>query len=267
MGPQGAPDQSRRRRETLIIAVVAALLAVGGAAIGALVLGRAGLPRRATEQGAEIVTLWRWLLGIAGAIAGVVLAFLFSALALAWRDRREPEPEQVAGNVRLELLYTAIPLVIVGWVFVLSLAASDAVDDPVPDDALHVTVTGFQWGWRFDYGDGVTVIGAAPESPELVLPVDRSIAFELQSSDVIHSFFSPAFLTKLDVIPGRMNELVVTTAREGVFDGHCAEFCGLDHARMNFVVRVVSQDEFDAWLSEARAEGARAGGDDGGNGG
>lgn len=259
------PRPSARRRETILIALIAAAVAIAGAAIGTLLIGRGGLPRRATEEGADIVTLWKWLLGLAGAVAGVVIAFLLVALYQAWRDRGETgEPEQVAGNVALELVYTAIPLAIVGLVFGLSLATEDSIEADAPPDALHVDVTGFQWGWRFEYEDGPTVIGAAPDLPELVLPVDRAVQLELHSSDVIHSFFAPAFLTKLDLIPGRINSLVATPDREGVFPGHCAEFCGLDHPRMNFTVRVVPQDEFDEWVKDAAGAG---GADRGGNGG
>lgn len=270
MADAGRPDNARptaqRRRETIVIALVAAVLAVVGALIGAVLLGRGGLPSHATEQGADIVTLWKWLLGLAGAITGVVLAFLFVALYQAWRYRDEGEPEQVAGSIKLELVYTAIPLAIVGLVFGLSLATEDSIEADAEPDALHVEVTAFQWGWRFDYEDGPTVIGTAPDLPELVLPLDRSVEFELHSSDVIHSFFAPAFLTKLDLIPGRTNRMVVTTDREGVYPGHCAEFCGLDHPRMNFTVRVVPQDEFDTWAEGAMAPiggGSRRGGNGG----
>jgi cytochrome c oxidase subunit 2 len=85
----------------------------------------------------------------------------------------------------------------------------------------------------------------------LVLPVDRTITFRLASDDVIHSFWVPAFTRKLDVVPGQDNQLRVHPNVTGEYRGHCAEYCGLDHARMNFAVEVVSQDEFDAFLEEA----------------
>lgn len=248
-GPPRGTDRGRRRGTVLAGLLVAAFAALG-AVVGVAVVGRAGLPTRATTQGETVVDVWRFMLALAGAIAGVVLGFLVVALAQAWRDRKGPEPEQLGGEVRLELLYTAIPLAIVAVVFVVSLRATDDTTVEAPPGAVVVEVTGFQWGWRFAYEDGPTVVAASPDRPELVLPVGEPVVLDLRSADVVHSFFAPAFLTKLDVVPGRDNQLVVEPSREGTYLGHCAEFCGLDHARMNFTVRVVSVDEFDAWLAE-----------------
>jgi cytochrome c oxidase subunit 2 len=87
----------------------------------------------------------------------------------------------------------------------------------------------------------------------MVLPVDRVVRFELTSDDVIHAFWVPAFLYKHDAIPGRTFEFDVTPTEMGTFQGHCAEFCGLNHAYMNFQVRVVSDEEFDAWVRQEAA--------------
>jgi cytochrome c oxidase subunit II len=151
-----------------------------------------------------------------------------------------------------------VPLALVAVVFVIALQGSDRLEADAPPDALQVEVTGFQWGWRFDYqvdgGEGPSIVGTEEDEPELVLPINRSAALSLESHDVIHSFYAPAFLTKLDVIPGRTNVLVVQPDRLGTFVGHCAEFCGLDHARMNFTVRIVTDDEFTRWLADPRAQ-------------
>ena len=114
-------------------------------------------------------------------------------------------------------------------------------------------VTGLQWGWRFQYPESdVTVVGDAHHPPTLVLPAGRTIGFDLVSVDVIHSFYVPAFLDKRDVVPGEENRVDVTTTRPGRFSGLCAEFCGLDHARMGFTVDVVPPSEFEAWLVAQR---------------
>ena len=103
-------------------------------------------------------------------------------------------------------------------------------------------VTGFQWAWRFEYPDlGVT-------SAELVLPVDRPVAFELTAADVIHSFWIPEFRIKMDAIPGRINRLVLTPDQIGTYRLRCAEMCGLKHAYMLADVRVVAEEEFQAWV-------------------
>jgi cytochrome c oxidase subunit 2 len=259
-----APSTRPRRAEIVVVSVLVAAFAAAGSWFGASYLGDRGLPSAATTEGGDVERVWRILLGFAGGIAGVVAALLLYAVVSGWRRQRGPEPEQTSGSISLELVYTAIPLAIVAVVFALAIQTWDNFGTPAPADSLRIDVTAFQWGWEFDYEGGPSIVGAQFDEPELVVPVNRSLALQLQSRDVIHSFFVPAFLTKLDVIPGRMNELVVKPDHEGTYIGHCAEFCGLDHARMNFTVRVVSNDEFEAWLAQARS--SRSGSASGGGG-
>jgi cytochrome c oxidase subunit 2 len=260
-GPSGDGAGSPKLAGAVAVVVLVVVLAALGTWFGAGPLGDMGLPARATDEGRHVERVWRILLGMAGGVSGVVLALLLVALVDGYRRRHGPEPVQSKGSVRLELLYTAVPLALVASIFVIAVQGSERLDADAPEDAMRVHVTGFQWGWRFDYrlddGAGPSVVGAEADPPELVLPIDRTVALELDSNDVIHSFFTPAFLTKLDVIPGRTNELVVEPDRLGTFIGHCAEFCGLDHARMNFTVRIVTADEFQRWVDEQRgAEGS-----------
>ena len=121
---------------------------------------------------------------------------------------------------------------------------------------LAVEVVGFQWQWKFTYqsDDGeplAVVIGDdSSEEPELVLPVGETTRFDLVAADVNHAFWVPEFLTKKDLIPGLDNAIQVTPTRIGRYDGFCAEYCGLDHWRMRFQVRIVPADEFDDWLAD-----------------
>jgi len=134
---------------------------------------------------------------------------------------------------------------------------------------MTVEVTGFQYQWQFvynvnDLGPGsdassdeqIVLLGTPANEPTLVLPVNERIEFKLISNDVIHSFYIPEFLYKLDVIPGRDNRFVVTTRETGTFSGQCAELCGVDHALMRFTVEVVERDEFDAWVAEQLGNGS-----------
>lgn len=115
--------------------------------------------------------------------------------------------------------------------------------------ALDVRVTGHQWWWRLQYRDPRT--GAWIETAnELHLPVGRTIRVALGSADVIHSFWVPNVAGKMDLVPGRINQLDLTPLREGWFRGQCAEFCGLQHAHMAFDVKVESEAAFDTWLAE-----------------
>ena len=133
----------------------------------------------------------------------------------------------------------------------------------MPDET--IAVNAFKWNWQFEYpetegpdGQPVNTVGSSTEIPILVVPTDRSIRFEVASADVIHSFWVPEFLFKLDVIPGnengRDNVFEVTVEEEGAYVGRCAELCGTYHAFMNFEVRAVSGEDYDAYL-EARESG------------
>src|SRR6185436_1019699 len=115
----------------------------------------------------------------------------------------------------------------------------------------QVLVLGAKWNWNFTYLndkalDGQTDVfdtGTPADLPELWLPVDESVDFELRSNDVVHSFWVPSFYFKMDVIPGRDNSFELTPTKTGEFAGRCAELCGLYHSRMLFTVKVVTADE------------------------
>ena len=219
------------------------------AAAGGCGDSRYGAPRPATEQGSQVVDLWR-VLFLTGAAIGVLVVGLILWSVFRYRRRGDGEAPQFRDNVRLELFYTAVPLVIVAVLFGLTLRTQSRVTKLSPSPELRVDVTGFQWGWRFRYPEsGVTVVGDSNHPPRLVLPVGRTVALTLGSADVIHSFYVPAFLGKKDLIPGLDNRIDVTTTRTGSFGGLCAEFCGLDHGRMTFTVDVVPPVDFEAWLA------------------
>jgi cytochrome c oxidase subunit II len=227
-------------------------------ALGALlVLGTACAPEAVDAQGREIEGLYDFF----SAVAAVV--FTITAGLIAWsilRYRRRPEddslPNQLHTNVPLELIWFAIPQVIVVVLFLVSIQSLGEVDEEDPAPAITVRVQGFQWGWRFTYEElDVVVQGSAGEDPQIILPVDQSIAFVLTSQDVIHSFYIPQFLMKRDTIPGRENRFDVKIEEEGTYAGKCAEFCGLLHGRMNFSIRSVDASAFDEWVSEQQGAG------------
>jgi cytochrome c oxidase subunit 2 len=121
---------------------------------------------------------------------------------------------------------------------------------------------GFRWSWAFNYLDeDVYDIGlpvgesTTNEPPTLVLPINEKVRFELTSPDVIHSFWVPNWLFKMDVIPGKTNAFEVTPDKLGTFPGRCAELCGTDHARMLFNVKVVDRTEFNQHVAALRAKG------------
>ncbi|HEX2051001.1 MAG TPA: cytochrome c oxidase subunit II [Actinomycetota bacterium] len=227
--------------------VVASLALAGGAAC---------VPQAPDDQGRAIDSLYDFFT-IAAAVVFVVTAGLIAWSIVRYRARRGDDslPPQTRDNVRLEVVWFAIPQLLVVALFVASLNTLDTVNEQVGEPDVVVRVQGFQWGWRFTYeGPGVTVSGDHSDPPEIVLPVDRDVAFTLTTRDVIHAFALPDLLMKRDVIQGQDNRVDVTIRQPGIYAGKCAEFCGLLHARMNFTVRAVAPAEYERWLEEQGAE-------------
>jgi cytochrome c oxidase subunit 2 len=218
--------------------------------------GRLGMPEPATEEGNRILSLWQgsWVVAL---IVGVFVWGLLVWAIVAYR-RKEGDglPEQTRYNVPLELLYTVVPLMMVMALFYFT-QRDQTILTKLDDSHSHsVNVVGWRWSWAFNYEEaGVYDVGTPGEPPVLWLPVDEKVKFELTSPDVIHSFWIPAFLMKMDVVPGRNNQFAVTPNTEGVFMGKCAELCGVDHSRMLFDVKVVSREEFDAHIADLKERG------------
>ncbi len=181
-----------------------------------------------------------------------------------FRRRSDDEiPVQTRYNLPIEIFYTVAPVMIVIVFFFFTLKAQEEV---LPADSATVApdskilVVGQRWSWTFNYTDAVdgkTVydVGTTADFPTLWLPVDKQIRFDLYSPDVIHSFWVPAFLFKMDVVPGRDNHFTLTPDRKGTYVGKCAELCGTYHSRMLFNVKVVSESDYQAHLKDLEAQG------------
>ena len=232
------------------------LLIVAGALVTATAceVPSFGAPEPASKQGEHVYTLWQGFFIAALAVAVLVLGLITYAL-IRFRRRDDTIPNQHPFNVKWEVIYTVTPILVVAVLFGFSVTTQHKVDHLADHPDVVVDVTGYQWGWQFAYRDqGVTVNGSGEEQlPELVLPVDKTIRFVLRTNDVNHAFWVPAFLDKRDLIAGIDNQIDVTTTRTGTFDGRCAEFCGLDHWRMSFTVKVLDQAGFDDWVATHRS--------------
>lgn len=190
--------------------------------------------------------------GICAAIF-VVVAGLIIVTVVRFRSRPgddDREPPQVYGSNQVELAWTVVPVLIV---ILLSLVTARNIlalqKDERPEGWLPVTAIGHQWWWEFHYPEqGITTAN------ELHLPVGRPTFFDLESQDVIHSFWVPQLSGKTDLIPNRTNHLWVDPFEPGVYVGQCAEYCGTQHAQMLLRVVVHTPRGFESWLAHQRTE-------------
>lgn len=245
----------------------AAAIAMLALAPNAVALAQLGQPTPITDEARSMHRLYIVVLSLAFAVfVGVVSALLFAVIRYRRHRANDPLPPQIHGSAKVEAIWVAIPVVIVLTLFTYSAVVLANVDRKAPADALNIRITGFQFQWQFDYDlqdlgannpvnrEGtVSLLGTPANIPELVIPVDEPVEFVLHSNDVIHSFYIPNFLYKLDVIPGLENRFVVIPRVTGTFRGQCAELCGVDHALMLFNLRVVTREEFDRWIAEQAA--------------
>lgn len=215
------------------------------------------LPEPASEQANIVQSLWEgsWIAAwIVGFFTWGLMVWAF--VAYRRRGKDDPMPEQTRYNIPIEALYTFAPLIVVFGIFAFTLRDGHELTKLTDDYDNTVQVIGFRWSWTFNYvDDDAYEVGTPQESPTLWLPVDEKVRFELNSPDVIHSFWVPSWLFKLDVIPGQTNQFEVTPNQTGEFAGKCAELCGTDHSRMLFNVKVVTRDEYDAHIEELKAAG------------
>ncbi len=202
----------------------------------------------ASVQGVTMRGDWYVFLIAAACVGLFVYACVFWCL-IAYRRRYGRAPEQFTGNPPLEWLYVIIPLIVVIGLFIVTLTVETPVDAVLakPDDS--IAVTAFRWSWEFRYPGGITTTGTPVSPPTLYLPLGRSTEIDLTSSDVTHSFWIPAFLFKRDAIPGMRNTFDLTPNRTGTFLARCAQFCGIDHALMTFVVKVVPAGAYDRYIA------------------
>ena len=221
-------------------------------------LPRFGAPDPASDEGSRIGHLWSGFFLAAVAVAALVW-ILLGIVVIRYRRRPGDDdiPNQRPYNIPMEIAYTAVPVLIVAVLFFFSVRTQEEVTKVSARPAVRVEVIGFQWGWRFRYvGQGFTVDAEPGGQPELVLPVGAPSNLRLVAKDVDHSFWVPDFLSKRDLIPGVRNEITVTPNRAGTYVGRCAEFCGLDHWKMWFSVKVVPMSEFKAWLADHKGTGS-----------
>jgi len=229
------------------------LLALAFVLTGSAMAGNGGIaPPAETPQAEGIRDLYWFVLGIS-AVIFVIVELALIVFIVQYRNRGRPrtdEGPQIRGHTRLELIWTGIPVLILvaimTFVFYKLPSIQDIPDANAAGEKLTVQVEGRQFYWRFTYPNGAVSVN------ELRLPTGRPVELVVTApaNDVIHSWWIPALAGKMDAIPGKVNHLdFEAPSSPGLYQGQCAEFCGIQHALMLAQARIVTEGEFDAWVS------------------
>ena len=208
-----------------------------------------------SEDGRDIQFLYKLIFWIALVVfVGVQIAIVMAALKYRRRSEDEPRPEQIHGNQKLEVLWTIIPAIILIAIFIPTIRTMYRIENRADDNEYVIEVYGKQWWWEVHYKHPEAVADIVTAN-EIYIPVNTRVRFELNSANVIHSFYVPQLAGKLDLMPGHTNVMSVEADKPGMYYGECAEFCGESHAYMRFKIIAVPQDQFDVFVTGWR-EGA-----------
>ncbi|MEX0983274.1 MAG: cytochrome c oxidase subunit II [Bacteroidales bacterium] len=194
-------------------------------------------------------------------VAGVDLAFMiilgvsiFLLIAITivmlifirkYHKDRHPKAIQDEGSVKLEIIWTVIPILLVLVMFYFGWMGWRPMQNP-PEDAMRVTAIARMWNFQFEYENG-------KRTDSLYVPVNEPVVLDLKALDVLHSLYIPAFRVKEDMVPGRDKQMWFIPGQTGSYDIFCAEYCGLDHSYMYTGVRVMAAEEFEEWLLDTTA--------------
>jgi cytochrome c oxidase subunit II len=255
-------DEKSGRSHLLPLVAIGAIASAAGIGLGLLI---DWFPTAASEEAGPIDTLWDVLMIVSVPIFVLVVTVVLYSV---WRFRMRPGEElkdgpPIHGNTRLEVVWTALPAIILvalcsyAYVVLHDIETAEASE-------MKVRVVGEQFTWTFYYpGEGG---GKEIASSQLYLPKGKQVRFDIQSKDVLHDFWVPAFRQKVDAVPGLTTHIRVKPIKTGTFPVVCAELCGLGHAVMRQSAHVVSPVAFDKWMADQKAKAA-GGGQAGGGGG
>jgi cytochrome c oxidase subunit 2 len=185
---------------------------------------------------------------------GVEVALLW--VVLRYRRSRQPAgyvPPQIHGHTGLEVAWTLAPLVVVLAIAGYSFVELQKDFQPISNQQMLVVVSGHQFGWNYDYGNGVVIHQEgtlAGDVPPFVVPVNTLVKLQFQGTDVIHSWWVPAISGKTDAVPGYDNFSWLKINQVGSWRGECAELCGVGHGTMQIIVQAMSQSDYDQWMQK-----------------
>jgi cytochrome c oxidase subunit 2 len=208
----------------------------------------------ASDQAVDVQRLFYIILGLGTFVFVVVEGLLlWSIVRYRKRPGDEEEPPQRQGSTRMLIAFFAFGAILVAILFPFGeITLADVQAHPAPLE--QIVIQGSQWQWSAFYpNEGVVTSGKSFKRPMVIeTPIDEPVRIRLISNDVMHEFFIPAFMFMRNAMPGHPNDFTFTPNRLGTFQGQCAEFCGLGHARMTLVLNVVTLEDFDTWIKQKR---------------
>lgn len=227
-----------------------------------------GFQAPVTEVAREIHKFYDFLLILITVVALFVLGLLIY-IAVRFNAKANPTPSKTTHNNLIEVIWTVVPIIILGWVSLYSFPLL-FLQDTIPPADITVKVIGQQWYWDYEYPDHGDFAFSATMIPDdelregqlrllatdnpIVVPVNKVVRLHITAGDVIHSWAIPSFGLKMDAVPGRINETWFKAEQEGTYFGQCSELCGARHAFMPIEVKVVSDAEFEKWVADMQRE-------------
>jgi cytochrome c oxidase subunit 2 len=251
LGTTKAPRRLSGRTKALLAALAAPLL------LASCKVPSFGAHEGASKAGNDTFKLWQGF-SIAALVIGLFTLALIVWAALRYRRRGDQIPKQTQYNISLEVIYTVVPIVIVIALFAATVVVQNKVlANPTPNATVNVTA--FQWGWKFTYpGHKAYVVGQTTQTPELVMPSNEDVRFNLVSSDVVHGFYVPEFNFSRYAQPGLTNTFTFNIDKPGLYKAQCTQLCGLYHSLMYFNVRVLTPANYKTWLANKDASTSAA---------
>jgi cytochrome c oxidase subunit 2 len=245
--PSGTPESPAPSRKSPRRRLAAAAVALGALLLTGCQLPTFGGYKGATTQARSTFHLWQGFF-IAGIIVGGFTLLLILWAVFRYRRRSDEIPVQSQYHTLTEITYTVLPILIVIGLFVATVLVENKVTAVEPNPYTKIHVVAFQWGWEFEYPNGVKIIGQTTDAPTMVVPTGQTVRIQLDSDDVLHGFYVPEFNFSRYASPGYATFFDFNVLHDGVYRGQCTQLCGLYHSLMFFNVRSVSPSAYQTWL-------------------
>ncbi len=246
--PPDTPEiPGRRRGRRLWAAAVVGLGAVVLAGCSSSSLPTFGAYRGKTTQAQATFKLWQGFF-IASLIVGGFVLILILWAVFRYRRKSDEIPRQTQYHTLTEIIYTVLPILTVFGLFAFTVIVENEVTAVAANPYTTVHVFAFQWGWEFQYSNGVKIIGQTTDAPTMVVPSGETTRVFLRSYDVLHGFYVPEFNFSRYASPGYWTSFDLNVIHNGVYRGQCTQLCGLYHSLMFFNVRSVSPAAYQTWL-------------------